>query len=78
MNSTRRAILAGGAALASARLASPARAAGGPDADVIVVGGGMSGLQTAWRMEQEGLKVRVLEGRKRLGGRLVTLRDEPG
>ncbi len=79
MSTTRRGIMAGGAALASLHLASPARAAGGgPDADVIVVGAGMSGLQTAWLLEQEGLKVMVLEGRKRVGGRVYSLLDEPG
>ncbi len=80
MRTTRRTLLAGGAALASLQLAAPARAAtgGGPDADVIVVGAGMSGLQTAWLLEQEGLKVMVLEGRKRVGGRVFTLLDEPG
>lgn len=75
---TRRTILAGGAALLSVGMAGRARAAGGPDADVIVVGAGMSGLQAAWLMEQEGLKVLVLEGRKRVGGRVFTLLDEPG
>lgn len=79
MHTTRRGILAGGAALASLQAAAPARAAGGgPDADVIVVGGGMSGLQAAWLLEQEGVKVMVLEGRKRVGGRVFTLLDEPG
>lgn len=46
--------------------------------DVVVLGAGVSGLQTAWMLEQEGLKVAVLEGRKRVGGRVMTLLDEPG
>lgn len=50
----------------------------GKDADVIVVGGGVSGLNTAWLLEEQGLKVMLIEGRKRFGGRVYTLFDEPG
>jgi monoamine oxidase len=46
--------------------------------DVIVLGAGVSGLNTAWLLEQEGLKVAVLEGRQRVGGRVHTLFDQPG
>lgn len=46
--------------------------------DVIVLGAGVSGLQTAWLLEQQGLRVRVIEARERLGGRVVTLLDQPG
>ena len=46
--------------------------------DVLILGAGVSGLQAAWMLEQEGLKVTVLEGRNRVGGRIVTLLDQPG
>lgn len=46
--------------------------------DVIVLGAGMSGLNAAWLLEQQGLKVLLLEGRQRVGGRVFTLMDQPG
>jgi monoamine oxidase len=47
-------------------------------ADVIVVGAGLSGLQAAWALEQQGFKVIVLEGRDRVGGRVLTFGDVQG
>ncbi|MHB1566666.1 MAG: flavin monoamine oxidase family protein [Acidiferrobacter sp.] len=41
------------------------------DADVIVVGGGLSGLWTALGLERAGLRVVLLEGRDRWGGRIL-------
>jgi monoamine oxidase len=72
---TRRTILAGMAATAAAGLAT---ACGGPgrrgrDADVIVIGAGLAGLQAALLLEEQGLKVRVLEASDRVGGRVRTL-----
>lgn len=72
------AIGAGAVGLASAlgptvRAATPA---GKPD--VIVLGAGISGLETAWQLEQQGLRVQVLEGRRRVGGRVHTWYDLPG
>jgi monoamine oxidase len=49
-----------------------------PAVDVIVAGAGVSGLQTAWLLEQQGARVTVLEGRSRVGGRVFTLFDQPG
>jgi monoamine oxidase len=46
--------------------------------DAIVLGAGVAGLNTAWLLEQQGLSVLVLEGRKRVGGRVYTLLDQPG
>ena len=52
------------------RLAGVARAA--ETSEVIVVGGGFSGLNAAIILADEGVKVTVLEGSKRVGGRAYT------
>ena len=46
-------------------------------ADVVVVGAGVAGLRAAERLASAGLRVVVLEGRPRAGGRVHSLR-EPG
>ena len=66
------------AAALSASLSRGAWAAGNGDPDVIVIGAGLSGLETALTLEENGLKVQVLEGRKRIGGRVFTLFDVAG
>lgn len=43
--------------------------------DVIVVGGGLAGLAAAVRLAEAGLTVRVLETRKKLGGRATSFVD---
>jgi monoamine oxidase len=75
-----------GLAAAAALTLAPAVAAAEPASkkaapkmlDVIVLGAGVSGLNAAWLLEQQGLSVLVLEGRKRVGGRVFTLFDQPG
>jgi protoporphyrinogen/coproporphyrinogen III oxidase len=47
-------------------------------ADVIVVGGGISGLAFAWKAGQAGRRVRVLEGDQRVGGCLHSHRRPDG
>jgi monoamine oxidase len=67
------------AAVAGALPASRAHAATGSGTpDVIVIGAGLSGLETALTLEENGLKVLILEGRKRVGGRVYSLFDVPG
>jgi len=44
------------------------------DADVIVIGAGVSGLEAARRLVRRGLRVIVLEARPRAGGRIDTQR----
>ena len=45
------------------------------DADVIVVGAGVSGLAAAARLGRSGISVIVLEARERVGGRILTCQD---
>ncbi len=73
------AAVASAAAVAAALPSSRAHAAtGSGDPDVIVIGAGLSGLETALTLEENGLKVLMLEGRRRIGGRVYTLFDVPG
>jgi len=58
---------------ALAGCAAPAR----KDADVIVIGAGLSGLNAALLLQDQGFDVLVLEGSSRVGGRVFTLDDQP-
>ena len=68
---TRRRFLAGSAAAYLAPLARTA-AAGQADLDVAIIGGGVSGAYTAWRLRNQrpDLRVNLFEMSDRIGGRL--------
>jgi monoamine oxidase len=79
----RRTLKAMGAATAVGTLAGcgPASSLFGSnklDADVIVIGAGLSGLNAAILLEDAGLKVQVLEGNSRIGGRVFTFDNVEG
>lgn len=45
---------------------------------VIIVGGGLSGLYAAYMLQQQGIDYRVLEARERLGGRILGVQGPQG
>lgn len=76
----RRRFMQGAVVLGASVAHAPLRAAtsGGGMPDAIIVGAGLSGLYAAHLLEEQGVRVRVIEGRKRVGGRIFTLDDVPG
>lgn len=73
MPSTRRQFLARSAAAAALTALPGRRAWSATDtADVIVIGAGLAGLNAALRLEKAGFRVLVLEGRDRVGGKILT------
>ena len=75
---SRRTLLQGALALAgSGTFPTRARAANA-GLDVIVIGAGLSGLNAALLLEEQGVRCRVLEGRERVGGRIESLRSVDG
>jgi monoamine oxidase len=75
MITTRRAALAG---LAASAVVAPAYARANFTSQVIVIGAGVSGLETALRLEAAGIDVQVVEASNRIGGRMNTLYELPG
>lgn len=47
------------------------------DAQIIVIGAGLAGLNAAVLLQEQGFDVAVLEGSERIGGRVYTLDDQP-
>jgi monoamine oxidase len=46
--------------------------------EIAIIGGGLAGLHTAWRLQRAGLDWRLYEGRDRLGGRIEGARAPDG
>lgn len=42
---------------------------------IVIIGAGLSGLASAWELRKKGLDVVILEATKRVGGRVLTDRD---
>ncbi len=80
MTISRRQILAGFSSIGAAALigCGPRSDQGRKDADVIVIGAGLSGLHAALMLEAAGLSVIVVEAADRIGGRMMTLDHLPG
>ncbi len=66
-------VIAAGSGLSTTALAASRR-----DADVIIVGAGLAGLNTALMLQDAGMSVLLLEGSNRVGGRVMTLDKVPG
>lgn len=45
---------------------------------VIIIGAGLSGLLTAYRLKEKGIPFKILEARDRIGGRIHTLESKNG
>jgi monoamine oxidase len=44
--------------------------------DVVIIGGGAAGLMAAWEIVKVGKNVAIVEARDRIGGRIVTIKDQ--
>jgi monoamine oxidase len=73
---TRRTVVQGLGAIPLAAASGPLRAQ--KPTSVIVIGAGLSGLNAALLLEEQGVSVRVIEGRQRVGGRILSHRNLAG
>ena len=44
--------------------------------NILIIGGGLAGLTTAYELKKEGVSARIIEARSRLGGRIYTVRSD--
>jgi monoamine oxidase len=76
---SRRDFLRAGAAASGAMLLAACAGVPRPRAEagdeIVVIGAGIAGLTTAWRLRQAGLRVRLFEAQERIGGRMLSLRE---
>ena len=77
MGMNRRSLIRGAAAVAAAG-AVPKMVLAAETADVVVVGGGLAGLNAALNLVDSGVRVVVLEASGRVGGRCYTADEAPG
>jgi monoamine oxidase len=63
-----------GAAVATSGMLGGCRPSGGPP-KIVIVGGGMAGLNAAYKLQKAGLASTVYEGSNRTGGRMFTATD---
>lgn len=63
---------------ASLAAAAPRRLRAAEREQVVVIGAGLSGLAAALLLQEAGASVQVIEGRRRVGGRVLSLRNVPG
>ena len=45
---------------------------------ILIIGAGLSGLLTAYRLKSAGIPFKILEARSRIGGRIITIKDDSG
>jgi monoamine oxidase len=84
---SRRRVLGGSSAvLGAGLLGTPGLLAGtvsaapssGPAPRIAIVGAGLAGLTAAYHLRQAGFEATVFEGRQRIGGRILSIRDGIG
>lgn len=75
---SRRQLLAGGLSAAFIAGCAPKRARSQTQTDVLIIGGGVSGLSAALTLEDEGVAVQLVEADTRLGGRCYTMKTGDG
>ena len=46
--------------------------------DILIIGGGISGLIATWQLRYAGINASVMEARTRFGGRILTVRGDDG
>lgn len=78
MRIDRRGFAIGAAGLGLSLLASGCSKAPAKKYDAVILGAGISGLNTARLLENAGMNVAVIEARDRVGGRILSLADLPG